>query len=262
MRHLFITIAITGIIAGFLILFARTHIGVSLRSGIFRLFLPLMRTAEVLRESIGFSTPALSPAEVRELLYTKEQFAALRTELESLRKENETLTQALRFKEETRLPFLGARVLIVNREGGREYVVIDRGSRDGVAQGDFVISTDRLLVGKIEQVDALFSRVGLASDAGRSYEGRLLFSGVNVLVKGLGGRGFSVELIPADATVRQGDLLVSAEKGFPPFPIGELVSFHQNSASVFGSGRAALLVHPELLKEVLVLPLSSFESKK
>lgn len=84
-------------------------------------------------------------------------------ELISLRKENENLRSALRIENTIQKKVMPASVTGVGREVGDEYILIDKGSEEGVGQDFLVLGGEKLLVGRVIEVFSHASRVLLIS---------------------------------------------------------------------------------------------------
>lgn len=183
---------------------------------------------------------------------TNGRLAAALFEIEELRLRMKELEKALRFKEESRLPLEGARVVFHLKELGQEYLLIDRGGKDGVREGDLALASNRVMVGRVYEVEDSFSKVSLASNPGETFEAEILPLRVSVLAKGLGARTFSLGLIPADAPIKQGDFVALAVGG-TSIVLGEIVQEKRSVNSAFKEAGAILLAKPELLKEIFIL---------
>lgn len=235
------------ILLGVLIFFSASGPISSLREAPFRILKPFMNAAMNLGRTLEIETADMS----------NEQIKTLNFALEELRAENQTLKQALGFKEESGLPLKGGRVLLYSREFGKEFLVIDRGEKEGIKEGDLAVDAERLLVGVVRGIGKDFAKVGIASNDGEVFEGELVPAKARVLAKGRGSRAFSLELIPQDTPIRQGDFvaLVSQKRNIN-FLLGQVASEKTNGTAPFKKAGAVLLARPEFLKEVFVVPAS------
>lgn len=171
-----------------------------------------------------------------------------------LRKENEVLRKALALKETFQFPLRSAGVLYYSRELGREFITVDVGSDDGLKEGDLVLDEHLIFVGTVKDLAGNLAKVDIASNPANTFEARLTsLGGVPLLTKGLGQRTFALELIPFDIPLRKGDF-VALVYGGKDLLLGEVVSERSIKSAVFKEGRATLLVRPELLRFVFVLP--------
>jgi cell shape-determining protein MreC len=170
--------------------------------------------------------------------------------------ENDRLKELLDLKRQSGESLIPADVALYNQEWDREWLIINRGTEDGVRVGDPVIDERRLLVGEVVEAAARSATVTIASNKGTSFAVVLAPSGESVLTHGLGARAFSVDLIPPDSTVAPGDMVVRKPKnnsGFSDIFIGNIVRLDERTGGAFKTGRAVLLSRPESLDHVMVV---------
>lgn len=130
--------------------------------------------------------------------------------LRELEKENNMLREALGLglQDEFRLGLSA----IIGKDINRDSILIDKGSKDGVSDGLFVITSKKVLVGKIAEVYQNYSRVSLVSDKESFFEAKVSGSDITGLVKGLGSSKIFLDFIPKDEEIKEGDLIVA--RGF------------------------------------------------
>jgi cell shape-determining protein MreC len=180
-------------------------------------------------------------------------------QIEELRGKVQELERALRFKEEIRNNLMGARVILYAEEFGKEFLILDRGRKDEVREGDLVISPDNMIVGTIREVEESISKVSLASNSGETFEVRIFPLDVQASARGLGARTFSLELIPADMPIKSGDIVIfSSNSGgvfiLPEkFILGEVLREIGTDNEIFKEGRAIMLADPKRLDEVFIV---------
>ena len=182
----------------------------------------------------------------------QKKLAAASTAIQELTKDNDHLRSALGFKERNKIDLKGAMVLYYGRELGKEFLLIDRGSKDGVAKGDVVVDADGVLVGTVRDAEDSFAKVGIAANADEVFDAHLLPAQVKAFAKGLGNRTFSLDLLPQNAVIRAGDY-VMAEAGKASFLLGVVVRVETAGTGAFKEVRAVLASHPEREEEVFVV---------
>ncbi|OBU11040.1 rod shape-determining protein MreC [Morganella psychrotolerans] len=105
----------------------------------------------------------------------------------------------------------------------RDQVVIDKGSRDGVYNGQPVIS-DKGVVGQVIAVSQLTSRVLLICDTTHALPIQVLRNDIRVIASGTGcSDDLQLEPLPNNIDIRVGDVLVTSGLGgrFPEgYPVG------------------------------------------
>lgn len=138
----------------------------------------------------------------------------------------------------------------------RDQVVIDKGSRDGVYDGQPVIS-DKGVVGQVISVGKVSSRVLLISDATHAIPVQVLRNDIRVIASGTGRRDeLQLEHIPSSTDIRPGDMLVTSGLGgrFPEgYPVGIIKSFDVDSQNAFAVVSVTPTAQLERLRYLLLL---------
>lgn len=151
--------------------------------------------------------------------------------LKELEKENETLRVALNLGLEKQFNLTFAQV--IGKDISQDSLIIDKGSDDGILKGQPVITQEKILVGKINEVYKNFSKVQLLSYKDSSFDGKISDTPhqnefgtgqaeIFGLVKGNGNFKVFFDLVPKDKEIRKGDFVVTAAAG-GIFPEGLLV---------------------------------------
>jgi len=135
-------------------------------------------------------------------------------ELKDLKKENELLRRALSLglKKEFKLSL----AQIIGKDISQDFILIDKGIKDGVLKDMPVITEEKVLVGKIYEVYENFSKVQLLSHKNSVFDTNF------GLAKGQGNFNIFLELILKEKTVLKGDIVKSSALG-GVFPQGLLV---------------------------------------
>ena len=131
---------------------------------------------------------------------------------------NTRLRKLLEFKEATEQPSVAARIVGKDPSLWFRSVVIDRGSRDGVAKGMPVVTGDGV-VGQVFAVSPNFAKVLLAISPSSAIDVLLQKSRVRGILKGTGAQACSLEYVLKTADVQEGDQVVTAGYG-GLFPTG------------------------------------------
>ncbi len=152
--------------------------------------------------------------------------------LKELKKENETLRIALNLGLEKEFKLTLTQV--IGKDISQDSLIIDKGSDDGVLKGQPVITQEKILVGKINEVYKNFSKVQLSSHKDISFDGKILApyqtesfgagsdAEIPGLVKGSGNFKIFFDLVPKEKEIKKGDLVVTTAAG-GIFPEGLLV---------------------------------------
>lgn len=210
----------------------------------FFLLKPLIYAASAGKNILGLSEQEIFPEGV---------VNAFRFELEKLKEENEFLRKALHFKDSTGVTLRGAEVLLYSVDIGKEYMIVNQGKESGIKEGDLAVDELGVLLGRIFEAGADFSKISLASNAGEVFEAEILPQGTITVAKGLGGRAFALELVRTDEPVRPGDFVVLRHAGFPELLLGQVARVDKGGAAAFKGVGAVSLSHPEKFGKVFIL---------
>lgn len=135
------------------------------------------------------------------------------------------------------------------------YVIINRGSDVGLRRGMPVVTTQGL-VGHIAAVTAVAARVQLINDASSAVNVRLQQTGVEAVLAGDLTGDISLQMIPQDADVLPGDLVLTSGLGgsYPPnLLIGQITGIRRQQADLFQTASVQPLVDFSQLNIVLVI---------
>ncbi|GAB4509917.1 MAG: rod shape-determining protein MreC [Anaerolineae bacterium] len=162
---------------------------------------------------------------------------------------------------------LVAEVISYDQNSLRRTILINRGARDGITRGMPVV-TNEGLVGRVTDVFANASRVLLITDPSSSVSARLQTSRAQGSIVGLLTGGLRMEMIPLEANVEEGDIVITSGLGgnFPAdLLIGQVVSRRQFEFDLNQTAEVRSLIDFNTLEFVLVVTnfqpvdLSTFE---
>jgi len=199
------------------------------------------------------------------LLTVREENKRLRAELQECRNvsfksrealaTNTRLRKLLDFKETSRLPMVAARIIGKDPSVWFRSVIIDRGSRDGVAKGMAVINGDGV-VGQIYAVSPNYAKVLLAVAPSSAMDVLLQKSRVRGILKGTGALTYRLDYILKTIDVKVGDHVVSAGYGgiFPTgLPIGVVSKVRKKRRGMFLEIEVTPAVDFLTLEDLLVI---------
>jgi rod shape-determining protein MreC len=135
------------------------------------------------------------------------------------------------------------------------YIIINRGSDDGLRRGMPVVSSQGL-VGRVAAVTGDGARVQLLTDPGTAINVRIQPSGAEALLQGSITGDLTVEAIPQDANTQTGDLVLTSGLGgnYPPdILIGQISGVRQRPVELFQSATVQPVVDFSQLEIVLVI---------
>ncbi|MDY6868196.1 MAG: rod shape-determining protein MreC [Chloroflexota bacterium] len=136
-----------------------------------------------------------------------------------------------------------------------QYIIIDKGSEDGVRHGMPVV-TQQGLVGRVDAVIANASRVKLITDSTSVVNVFLQSSETEAQLLGSLTGDVSLDMIPLDATVEPGDVVLTSGLGgnYPPnIFIGQVLSVQKRENALFQTATVQPIVDFTSINAVLVV---------
>lgn len=141
-----------------------------------------------------------------------------------------------------------------------QYIIIDKGSDDGIQYGMPVV-TQQGLVGTVDAVIAQASRIKLITDSTSVVNVFLQTADVEAQSNGSLTGDLSLDMIPLDATVAAGDVVLTSGLGgnYPPnIFIGQVLSVQKRDNALFQTASVQPIVNFESINAVLVI--TNFEA--
>jgi rod shape-determining protein MreC len=135
------------------------------------------------------------------------------------------------------------------------YVIINRGSNDGILRGMPVV-TDQGLVGRVDAVIADAARIQLITDPASNVNVRLQNAGVEASLVGSVTGDVNLDLIPQDANLETGDLVLTSGLGggYPPdLIVGQVINIRSRDFDLFQRATVQPVVDFTRLQIVLVI---------
>ena len=202
----------------------------------------------------GFSRAEELKKENEELKNKNQELISENNSLKQLREENETLRKALNVGLQERFRLSLAEV--VNVDILRDYIVINKGSQDGLDKGMPVINEQNVLIGKISEVHDNFSRVILISNQDSFFPIRIKEKEVSATVRGKGGYLLSLQEVPREGDIEEGDIAITTSLGrdFPEgLLVGEVSNVKKSDVENFHSGEIIPFFEIGEIKKVFVI---------
>ena len=215
-----------------------------------RLVSPLLRMVRVASHSVTLQSE--TEALRRENAELRNQIVLL----DEARIENEMLRRQLNFK--SAVPnrrLLSAEVIGHDPSNLLQYLIIDRGARDGIEMGMPVLAAEGL-AGRISETSAASAKVMLITDPSSSVSALIQRTRATGVVEGYPGHELIMRYIPQGDTVAPGDIVLTSGLGgnFPKrLLIGQVASVVQTDVEMFQEARLIPAVSLRDLEAVMVL---------
>jgi rod shape-determining protein MreC len=185
------------------------------------------------------------------LIYQRKQ-----QQMAALAAENVRLRQLLNGKDMLQDKVLIAELMGVSPNPLSHIIMINRGSREGVYEGQPVLDAFGLM-GQVVEVDEDSSRVLLISDSTHAIPVQVNRNGVRAIAEGTGDLNrLSLRHVSINADIREGDILVSSGLGerFPVgYPVAEVQQVVRNSGQAFARVIARPMARLDRSRHVLLV---------
>jgi len=158
--------------------------------------------------------------ENEELELKIQAFLAENIALKDLKKENEILREALGIGLEKNFKLVISQ--IIGKDISSDTILVNKGLNDGLTPGLPVITSQKILVGKISEVYKNFSKVMIISNKESSFDAEIENREAIGIAKGKGGLKLYLDFIPKEKEILEGDIVVTSALG-GIFPKGLLV---------------------------------------
>lgn len=174
--------------------------------------------------------------------------------LKELSSENDALRIALGLEISTDFKLVDAD--IVGRDFNKKTIIIDAGTDNGIEKGMPVLTTEKILVGKIDTVFKKYSVVSIITSENSTLDAKIADKDIRGMIKGGNGNLLSMELIPRSKDIKAGDMALTTKEGgiYPDgIIVGRVNSVKNNSLEPF----LAVTVEPafdiNLVKHILII---------
>ena len=175
---------------------------------------------------------------------------------ESLEQENERLKEILNAASNLDNKVEITRIISVNVNPYRHTIVIDKGERDGVYEGQILLGADGV-IGQILHTNFLTSEAILISDSDHALPVEINRNGLRTIVLGNGSyTKLDVPYIPNNADIEIGDLLVTSGLGgkFPSgYPVAKVDFIESDLSEQFYKVSAKPIAYLNQVREVMLL---------
>jgi rod shape-determining protein MreC len=178
-----------------------------------------------------------------------------KSRLEELEKENNELRDQLSYKKKASFELISGIILSKDPNSLSRSININKGSKDNIEKDDYVVVSDGILIGQVEEVYNNYSKVILITDIYSRVKARIQDSDTDGIVSGEHGLGMVMDLIPQNKVVKKGDTVVTydSEKELPGLLIGEVEEVNNADNELFQKARIKSPVDFKELSYIFVL---------
>ncbi len=179
--------------------------------------------------------------------------------LAHLEAENARLRRLIDMKEREKATGQVAAILYSTRDPFSRRVVIDKGIQASIAAGQPVID-EAGVVGQVTRTSLLHSEVTLISDKNQVVPVQVVRTGTRSVVYGLGDGRLELRFLPANADIKEGDMLVTSGLDgifLPGFPVARVSRIERDSSYSFARIICDPVAGVENFSEVFVLNVRS-----
>lgn len=136
--------------------------------------------------------------------------------IEQLEKENEALRQALGVELNKDIKLQMAE--ITAKDVANDFILIDKGSDNGLSEGMAAITNEKVVVGKIVSVFKNYSQIMLISNKKSSFDAQVEDKDITGVLRGTGKASVILDLIPREKDISAGNLIKTSNITgvFPP----------------------------------------------
>jgi rod shape-determining protein MreC len=196
------------------------------------------------------------------------RFSEQLMQLDNIKQENDRLRKLLASPLNVDIKVLLAEVLSVDSDPYTHQIVINRGANDGVYEGQPVLD-DQGIVGQIQNVGTISSRVILITDVTHAVPVRVSRNGIRLIATGTGQIDrLTHNFVPHSFDIQEGDKLVTSGLGgkYPEgYPVASVVLVNQDESRTFAQVHSEPVAKIDRLRYLLLLwpekPASIFAPK-
>ena len=174
--------------------------------------------------------------------------------LEELKKENETLRKALEVQLNQDFQLVMAD--LISKDVTGDSILINKGSKSGILVGMPVMTEQKVVMGKISEVYENYSRVILISNKEKSFPVEIQGKDIKGILKGIGDFHLSLEEIPNDKEIKDGDIVITTSLGgdFPKgLLIGEIKNIEKSDIKPFQNAEVSPLFNIKDIETIFII---------
>ncbi len=181
---------------------------------------------------------------------------------QQLESENARLRKLLDIRERQHVNGVVAQILYAARDPYTRRIVVDKGQQNDIAAGQPVID-EAGIVGQVTRVFPFAAEITLITDKDQTIPVQIVRNGLRSVVFGLGNGQLELRFMPANADVKNGDLLVTSGLDgvfLPGLPVGRVVHIERDTSYSFARIFCEPLSGVENYDEVMILAARQAET--
>jgi len=177
-------------------------------------------------------------------------------ELKKMEEENQFLRKALEI--ELQRDYDLALSQVISKDISQDYILISKGSKDGITQNMPVITEQKVLVGKVIETYPSYSKVMLIFNKEMSFDVKIEKEEkeIEAIAKGNGNSTIYLNLIPQEERLNRGEVVVTSGLGgvFPAsILVGTIKEFQKSDVDFFQTAQIENSLEVSELKNVFVI---------
>jgi len=187
----------------------------------------------------------------------REVVFSLKAKIDNLENENDFLRRAARISQKLDYPVIYAGIFNLNLAPAGYNVLLNKGIREGVSEGDVVVTAEGILVGKIQKVMQNFSRVLFVSDPEFKITARVIGSDTEGIARGALNDGMYLDFVVQEDEIKEEDVLISTSNDLFPSAliIGSVDYIETNATQMFKKVRIRPAIKDIQLGRVLIIKI-------
>jgi rod shape-determining protein MreC len=192
--------------------------------------------------------------ENEELKLKIQELLSENSSLKEAKKENEFLREALNLGLEKEFQLKIARV--IGKDISQDSLMINKGSREGILKDMPVITKEKNLVGKIDEVYNDFSKILLISNKKSSFDAEVQERNVEGVIKGRGSGQLFFDLVPREKEIQTNDNVITSALGgiFPPgLLVGQIKEIKKSDIEPFQTAEINPAFDIKELKDLFII---------
>jgi rod shape-determining protein MreC len=202
----------------------------------------------------GFFNSGKIKKEMDILIEENHELLSRLVDFKILEKENILLKETLLLSQSNNFQLQPVRV--ISKDISRDSILINKGLKDGIFSDMPVITVQKLLIGKINNVYENFSEVMLLTNKDFSFDIQIFGKEIYGIAKGKGSLDVYIDFIPKEKEVLTGDIILTAVLGgiFPEgLLVGEVQDVNNSDVESFQKAEIRPFIDIEELDELLVV---------